>query len=70
MKTKFPDLSPVSISASIIRVAQRTTINLVPLHSPSLGARFLSRIIGHPTLTSSLKGGNPLHSNEFRNSFG
>ena len=45
-------------------------MSLVPLQSPSFGARFLSNIMGEPTFNFSLNGGKPEGSNEFKNSHG
>ena len=59
MNTKLPNFSPVKIWASIMRVLHLETINVVPLHSPSLGAIFLNNVIGQPTFNSTLKAGSP-----------
>ena len=66
IKTKLPRLSPVIIWASIIHEAHLTTINRVPLQSPSFGAIFLNNIMEHHTFNSILNGGKPGGFNEFK----
>ena len=52
MNAIFPNLSPIKILVSITKELQFSTINLVPLQRPSLGAIFHSNIIRQPTLRS------------------
>ena len=70
MNTVVPNLSPVRILASITCSAHLVTIKRVPLQSPSLGAIFRNNIMGHPTLSSNLKSGNPDGLRAFKNSVG
>ena len=45
MNTAFPALSPLIIVAAMLYSYNFVTINLAPLHSPSAGLIFLSKII-------------------------
>nr|GEV11825.1 hypothetical protein [Tanacetum cinerariifolium] len=70
MKTFSMILVPVMIRASMTLVSSCVTIILVPLHRPPIRLRFRRSIIGAPTFSSSLCGGNPAKCMEFRYSLG
>jgi len=68
MLTFFPMLSPVMTLASRTYMPILVTTNLVPLHKPAVGSRFLINIIGTSTFNLILWFGIPVAVIVFKNS--
>ncbi len=67
MLTIFPTCTPPMICATINLRAKRVMIRRVPLQSPEVASRFLSKIIGTPTLRARRCGGIPARVMVLRN---